>query len=444
MATYFVASGGSNTSPYDTWAKAATSLATALAAATSNNDVVVIQYNAVPSGDAELSVDTTYTFAANIALISASNDGGSSYTPTAMGTSYWIGNSTTNRAILFSGIDRKVFVYGITLRVSGSSVDDINIGSIDSSYVFSSCLFWLANTNTGAEIAVSASGDCYLQCINCTFRFGSTSQNFGGVQGTAEFINCTIDSAGSSPNTLYSTSANTGTARFVGCDLSRVTGTLVSDCDERQDVIFERCKLGAGVVPLAAQTINPTLASAQVWLLDCSSGDTHGLFGHYNALGQCVSSTSVYYTSGAAGQSWKIDTTANACVQTPYRSPFIDWYNSGTSAITPYIEILRDGSTAAYKNHEVWIELMAKTTAGSTAASLYTDAASTLAMVTAGGSNQDAGAGLGSWTGESGTAWSGKCGLASSITPAETGALTARIVFAVPSATVYVDPQIRT
>ena len=53
MALLFVASGVSNTSPYETWAKAATSLQTALTAATAG-DVVVIQRNAVPSGDKEL------------------------------------------------------------------------------------------------------------------------------------------------------------------------------------------------------------------------------------------------------------------------------------------------------------------------------------------------------------------------------------------------------
>jgi hypothetical protein len=48
MADYFVASGGTNTAPYDTWEKAATSLQTALTAATTNGDRVIIQYNGVP------------------------------------------------------------------------------------------------------------------------------------------------------------------------------------------------------------------------------------------------------------------------------------------------------------------------------------------------------------------------------------------------------------
>lgn len=124
MANYFVASGGSNTSPYDTWAKAATSLATALAAATSGADNVIIQYNAVPSADAELAADTTYTVSSGVSVIAASNDGGSAWTPTAMGTGNWIGNSTTNRGLIMSG-GATAYLYGLTLRVSGTTSDDI-------------------------------------------------------------------------------------------------------------------------------------------------------------------------------------------------------------------------------------------------------------------------------------------------------------------------------
>ena len=118
MTTYFVASGGSNTSPYDTWAKAATSLQTALTAATSAGDIVVVQCNAVPSGDAELSADTTYTVAGDVFVVSASNDGGSAWTPSWMGTGSWIGNSTTNRSITLAGADTSSYWYGVTFRTA--------------------------------------------------------------------------------------------------------------------------------------------------------------------------------------------------------------------------------------------------------------------------------------------------------------------------------------
>ena len=51
MATYFISNGGSNTSPYDTWAKAATTIQTALTAASTDGDIVVLQYNNIPTTD---------------------------------------------------------------------------------------------------------------------------------------------------------------------------------------------------------------------------------------------------------------------------------------------------------------------------------------------------------------------------------------------------------
>lgn len=441
MATYFVASGGSNTSPYDTWAKAATSLATALAAATTDGDIVVIQYNAVPSTDAELAADTSYIPAAEILIVSASNDGGSSWTPTEMGTANWIGNSTTNRTISLSGSDREYQIWGVTFRTAGATTDSINIGSTSGTAPFlENCYLWSGNTSTSSVIALTVDGRAYAHLRNCTFRFGATAQSLA-IGSTAILENCTISSDGSTPSVLFSSPGPTPTnVKCVGCDFSLVTGTLVGNIAGPVVVEFERCVFGSGVTVLATQSLNPTKASAKAWVFDCSSGDTHGLFGYYDALGSCISDTGIYFTAGAAAQSWKIVTTANAHFQTPFFAPWIDLYNTGTSAITPYFEILRDGSSTAYQNDEVWAEFSAKVTSASTKASFYNDRKT----LTATAENQAAGAGLSSWTGENATSWSGKCDSGSSLTPAENGYVRGRLVVGEPSITVYLDPQIRT
>jgi hypothetical protein len=181
-------------------------------------------------------------------------------------------------------------------------------------------------------------------------------------------------------------------------------------------------------------------STAEVYAFDCATGDTHGLIAYVNPLGAISSDTGIYFTSGAAAQSWKITTTANASFYLPFVTPWLGYYNTGTSAITPYLEILRDGSATAYDDDEVWLDVAAKTTSGSTQATLYTSRMTLLGSPAA----NAAGAGLGSWTGESGTAWSGKIALGSSITPAEAGHIQARIVVGQPSITVYADPQVRT
>jgi hypothetical protein len=446
VATYFVASGGSNTSPYETWAKAATSLATALAAATADNDVVVIQYNAVPSGDAELSVDTIYTFAGNIRLISASNDGTSAYTPTVMGTANWIGNSTTNRYVRFAGADKRVLVYGITARTAGSTADQLFFGNTSSGadQSYDNCYFWNGNTAaSNSAFDVGAGGYGFYRFLNCTFRFGATTQYFT-ISSHCELIGCTISGSGSTPSPMISTGSTAvkGKALFSGCDLSLITGTLVGNVEGTCEYVFDRCKFGAAVTVMAAQTTNPTEDAAKVWVLDSNSGDTHISFGFYSALGSAVTNTAYYVTAGSAAQSWALVTTANATIGQPFRSPWIHLYNTGTSAITPYLEVLRNGaSPAAYKDTEVWAETMVKTTSGFTIASYHSDAAT----IGSAGADQAAGGGYAIWTGSDSNDSSIKIDSGAAVTPAEVGHISMRICVGIASKSdIYVDPQIRT
>lgn len=449
MADYFVSASGSNTAPYDTWAKAATSLQTALTAASSGADRVIIQHNGVPTTDAELAADTTYTAAANVTVISASNDGGSSFTFTPMGESGWIGNSTASRSITFAG-GYVIACYGLTLLVSGANSRNIICGGSDNqAFVFKEGRCHMMSTGGTASVRIGYFGgighnsSCVFEDV--VFRFGAGPKTIE-IGGSADFLNCTIDPSGSARGTLFDVNLieNGGWVRLHGCDLSHVTGSLVGDMQGgSRKFDFYACKLAAGVVPLAAQSIT-NQSAVEVELRDCSSGDTHYHFSYHNALGSLSVETGIYANDGAQYDgtnrcSWKIVTTAYASRQNPFQTPWVSKYHSGTSAITPSFEILRDGSASAYTDAQVWGEWSVKATAGSVKASIYNDRVS----IGATGSAQATGVGLAGWTGESATAWSGKLAPESSITPAEVGDICARVCVGVPSATVYVDPTIR-
>jgi hypothetical protein len=449
MAIRFVASGGSNTSPYETWAKAATSLATALAASTSAGDVIVIQYDAVPAADNAIAADTTYTFAGNISLVSASNDGGSAYTLTAMdGTTNFIGTSgATSYNIIFAGADRSVLVYGIALRIAGSSVKEFRLASsAGMSVTYDNCYFWLG-TSAASNLALTSSFEANTSFYACTFRFGSASQYLTAA-GRSDLVTCSLSSSGSAPTIalVASYSGTRGHVECIGCNWSHAASTIVGNNGNRFEAVFDRCTFGSGATLFAAQTTNPTEASSNAFFSDCLVG-TSRIWGHYNAMGSAIRETGIYYTTSEAGaESWKVVTTANASYRMPYCSPWIDWHNTGTSAITPRMEILRDGSATAYTDAQIWAEFSWKNTASSPLASGLQDDWQGMAAAIAGtaGTDQAAGAGTGSWTGEGGTAWSGKTDSGSSITPTEAGALRGRVVVAAASITVYVDPVIRT
>lgn len=451
MATYFVSASGSNTAPYDTWAKAATSLQTALTAATENGDVVVLQYDNVPTADKEVTAATTWTFAGNASLISARNDGGSSYTPAAMGTTYWLGNSTTGFSITVAG-GFACYIFGVTFRTAGTAGVVIAISGSDNAYhTYEQCYFWSGTTSTSSSARIAMGENSgwnnYAILRDCKLRFGHAANSFYIGNGHVVMEKTSIAAESISPSTLIkpgTTRAPSG-AVFHGCDFSAVTSTLIgASTSGVSEYFFRQCKLGSGVVVLETQTVTNPSSIKGVHILDCSSADQHYHYEFHNTLGSLVTDTGIYANDGAKydgtnGCSWKIVTSPNANRNAPFVTPWITKYNATLSSMSPYMEVLRNGSATAYTDGQLWFEISAKTVTGSTEANIYQD------RCPLGGTpvNQDTGMGLASWTGESATAWSGKLQVLSAITPQEIGDIAARIAVAEPSVTVYVDPTIR-
>lgn len=441
MATYYVWSGATGTNAGTSWTNAYTAFGSAVTAATASGDVILVHY----THQENLAIATTYTFGNNVNIISVNKD--SSDAPTAMGTGGWVGHGGGSNSVdvILNGAF-KVSLFGMTFRTSGSDVNNLDFATSDGSHFeFDNCYIWQgcssasANINVGSSSSTAANG--FAKFTNSTFRFGNISQSLRVGQCRALFEYCTIASAGSAPTTLFDSSGRGGpTVEFLGCNLSYVTGTLVASMSAVPgSVVFSQCKLGANVTILATQT-PANKSSGAAYVFDCSSGDTHTFMGYYDAFGSCVSDTGIYYTTGAAAQSWKIVTTANCSYYTPFVSPFVDFYNTGTTSITPRFEILRDGSTTAFQDDEVWGEFFVKSTSGSTQSTPSSDRMALLGTP----ANQATGAGTGSWTGEAASAWSGKIDSGVAVTPAEVGAIRGRVVVGEPSITVYVDPQVRT
>lgn len=197
---------------------------------------------------------------------------------------------------------------------------------------------------------------------------------------------------------------------------------------------------------MAAQT-PANRGSAEVFMFNCHSGDSHYAFGHYDGLGSTIIETGIYANDGASPDggttrtSWKIVTNSGASFYTPYRSPWFDKYHSGTSAITPYFEILRDGSATAFNDDEVWGEFSIQATTGSVLPVFKDDRMTPLGTPAAQTNSSKTAS---DWTGENATAWFGKIAAPSATTPAEVGYLRARCVVGKASTTVYLDPTIRT
>jgi len=434
MANLYVASTGSNTAPYDTWAKAATTPLTATAAAATND--TIYQH----AETFTVTVDTTYTLAGGVRWI-CTNDK-TNEPPQTLSTSGAI-VSTTNSVDIYVACPR-AYIYGLrfscggtTGTILGLAINNLNILTAEN------CKFEIANNNTASDVQLgpsATSSTAELTFINCSVKFAGSGQSIL-LAGRATFVGGTYpDSAGTVPFELFKTNQSARLLTFNGVDLSGMTsGTVFTPSDHPTNFVLSGCKLGAATLNTAISVQH----GPEYYLYDCSSADAHYQFAHYALRGSTTVSTSIYCNDGAeydsAGNkaSWVVAGNTYAGAAKAYRSPWFSRYNEATSAITPELEILRDGSSTAFTDIEVWSEWMLKTVGGSPLATLYSDYGGHLAT----GAAQGNGVGLAGWTGESGTAWSGKLECPS-VTPAEIGHISARVVVA-GNYTVYVDPRIR-
>lgn len=434
MADIYVKASGSNTSPYDTWAKAATSLATAVTQAAAN-DRIYVDNTFSQTG---LS-NTTYSPAAGTEVYSTSDT--TNQPPTTYASGAAISTTTSGTLTISSG---SWFGFAFSIG-SGANSSTCFLASIDNgSPSFESCTFALASTVSPTfSFGVSVAGsNAVLNTRNCSFSFASTGASFN-LRGCIWYdVGSNLDAGATHPLTLFKsgTSQMPNSAYLNGSDLSANANTLFGDGGGDFEARIVNCKLNASVTIPAAWTVDGT---GEVWVHDSDSGDNHYVFAHYCYRGSTVVSVAKYVTADGAAydgtnrHSFTV-TGAHATFGAPYFSPWVDQYTSANASVTPYFEVARDGSTTAYNNNEVWAEFLAKVTSSSTRTTLSTDRMALLGTAAA----QATGAGTGAWTGLSGTAWSGKCDSGSAFTPAEIGYVRGRIVIAT-NATVQVDPKIR-
>lgn len=434
MANLYVASTGSNTAPYDTWAKAATAPLTATAAAAAGD--TIYQH----AETFTISADTTYTLAAGVRWI-CTNDKANE-PPQTLSTAGAIVSTTSNVDIYLHGVG--IYVYGLTFDTGGSSYSIIGVASSSSNYVIAeSCNFVISNTNSASVIHIGqqSSSISETRLINCSVKLAAASQYISPTGRVYIKGGVYPDPSGTRPTVLFKTKDSCRQMVFVGANLSGMTGGTVftQAAAHLTTISLSQCKLGAA-------TLNGSFAGicgTEYFLYDCSSSDTQYQFAHYHYLGSTTVSASIYANNGAeynlAGDktSWVVAGNANTSRATPYYSPWFSRYNEATAAITPSIEILRNDSTTAFTDTQVWGMWSVKTAGGSPLVTLYDDYGGHLAT----GAAQGNGVGFAGWTGESGTAWSGKLECPS-ITPAEIGHISSRVVVA-GNYTVYVDPTIR-
>lgn len=436
MADIHVYSGATGSNDGTSWTDAYTSFATAVSNVT-NSDVILVHYQ----HNENASGDTSYTFTNTIVKV-YSVDKDNSDALRAMGIDGQI--DTSGNLNVLGATDGRIFFHGITLKVTAGTPESVGIRpGVRGAFELEDCYLWMSGGNADSDIDLIVDSDDqgFIRCKGCTFRFANAGQHLtiggrieiegGGLSSAGTAIDELFQSAGRSPGTNF---------YFNGFDLThmsasaQLTGTFTSTVSL---TIFHGCKLPSTLALLGTQTADNKSGHA-VLLFDCASGDTHTEIAYADALGTLTVDSAITFDGSPSDVTWKIVTTANASFEHPFITPYINRYNDVLTAQSPYIEILRDGSSTAYQDDEVWGDFTYKGTSGNVLPTFVNDRMTPLGTA----ANQAAGAGLGSWTGENATSWSGRLDMGS-VTAAEVGYIRGRICVGEPSITVYVDPVIR-
>jgi hypothetical protein len=445
MTIRYVSPTGSSTAPYDTWAKASTSLTT-VTALMGAGDITYVDNTLNQTFGATTNILIAGT-QANPAQLISTNDI-VNMPPTTIAAGAKVSGGAGAFSVSLGG---NFYAYGLEIDGGTGSAAKVILAINSGLYnmILESCtLKVLATSATAGILVIGTTGlQDFIRTINCTFVLGNSAsqtiisganwEDFGGT-----YLHTTTQ-----PTNLFGDSGNVGVQKHFGCDFSDITTTICGPRTIYRQMYLEQCKLASGVAVLATQT--SLYGGGEVWLSDCAFGNVQYTFAHYNYMGNTVAQTAIYENEQGTGDGayydlakdpicWTI-TGVNSTYSDPYYSPWISAYNELTSALTPSLEIARDGSTTAYNNDQVWVEFIAKITAAVTLGTI--DYSNKRGLVAAAAAQANSAKTITNWTGLSATYWLGKLAPAATITPAVAGDIKARVAVC-GAITVYVNPRI--
>lgn len=434
MANFYVRSGGSNTAPYDTWAKAATTLAVALAAGAAGDDFWVSEDHSESTAGA-VAIASPGTIGTPCRIICV-NHLGSTPPVAADITTGAIVASTGANTITCSGY---AYHYGIQFTAgNGASNASIAAGGGCES-IFDHCKLQLGGTGSASVIQCGTTGAgaaASVELRNTTVKFAATSQSIKLAGGVLLIKDCPtfIDPAGSIPTSLFSDGSCRATlflaeaADFSGAGSGKTICGAVGQPGGRR--VFKDCKYNALATFIAAQTV----PGIDVLNIHSDAAGTNYKIEKYSELGTMTTETTVVRTGGASDggtpHSLKFVTTASCKALRPFVSPPLHIWLENLSSTTLTMYGINDGGAVA-KNNEVWMEIEYQGDAASGQGSFVSTFP--LTILTAGAAN----------TSDSST-WGGstnKFKLSKTFTPAQKGPATIRIYIGAASFTCYIDPK---
>lgn len=425
MADRYVKNTGSNTSPYDTWAKAATTLQAACTGSANGDRIFV--------SSAHTQSATNYTNAFGAASTSAIpaqiysvND--SAEPPTALAAGATI--TTTAGRLIWNNIGF-TRVSGLTLASGGDLLTFFG-----SRPIFENCTFRL--NVSGAQIHTNDNAPVSdIRWVNCWFNPTFSNQvitSAGGLiwtgggllagsaaitsllgVGRAPMYLDSLDLSAAASNLDISTSGDS--RAFARISNSKLPASWTGDVQ------------GGGVIGIGSR----------FEMFNCDSGSTNYRLRIRDYAGTIRDETTIVRTGGASDGatplSWKMVSNTNASFGvSPLRSSDIAvWNDAVGNSKTVTIEVITDNVTLTDK--ECWLDVVYLSETGNPLGTIASDACGLLSTpANQTGSSE-------TWT-TTGLTTPIKQKLSVTFTPQKVGFIYAVVHLARASTTVYVDPKI--
>ena len=434
MAIVYCDDGGSNTSPYDTWAKAATTFLVAVDFASAGDDIYIGADHSEAPG-----TNTVYTFPGTAAApnrVISVTVGTTTYNKA---DNIQIDLSTGGGGLWDCTIVGTVKFYGVSIKIG----DDLKILTTAGSVLFDDSVLELSRT-TGAQLQVNvAAREMYFRLKNTDLNFSGGSASSGIVLNNCpvfEWHGGTLSWSGTQPTALFDGMIDLVVISVAGVDLSSVSTALVDVSDQAQILAeFHHCLLHASVA-LTTGTI--AIAGTKVLMSGCDDTTGNDLYRseYVDYYGSKVHDDAIFVTTGGASDgttpiSWKIVTTANAAeFSEPLISPLIVVWVDSTGSKTFTVQCLWD-SVTDIQNDEIWLEVEYLEASADTDSAFANDG---LADILATPADQTTNS----------TAWTesltndNEFALAVTVTVNRVGPAICRVHMGKPSTTVYVDPLV--
>lgn len=447
MADIFVDSAATGAGTGANWANAYTTLGAALAVATNADTIYVSNTH---NASTTLAKTLTCPTSPGLRILVVVPSGTSGNSGLATGAIEAIGAGTYALIINGYAYIYGMSFYGSTNNAQGAVIRLADANPASAGLYFDTCVFQSRSATTAATTGfligsprASNSSDNIVSFKDTTFKFGSTGQSFHLGNGRLFFQNMSFDTTGSAPTTLLQGRPGAGSCVIEASDLSGESwSNLVGVAwTSTYDILLRNCKLPSGTALTTGTYSGP--GGVVIRMENCDSGDTQYNVALGSYSGTTVDESTIVRTGGGA-TSLRMDTSANT--KFPYLTLTVEGarYNSvvGT-AQTLTIEFIHDTSSAsgqgsgtsfAYTNAELWVELQYQGTSGFPLALIDLDDRAANVLSTP----ADQPSSSATWT-TTGMTTPVKGKMECTFTAQEAGYLLFKVCFAAPSKVVYVD-----